>query len=275
MNTLGTASVPRSSGTHRHPTDGLSLRRWLWLGLIPLAWTPLQGQIVIESHPFNTAPLPLMPIDPSAAGVYDTRVITSAITSITDVNVTLQLVNPLAGGAYNGDYFVSLSHDSGFSVLLNRVGVRTGMTPPEQLGYADNGFNVTLDDQATILYDIHAYRLQLGGGDSHNTPVDVNFVAPLTGTWRPDGRNPVSGPPVIETPRTALLDQFNGLAGGGTWSLFVADLNAGGTANLVAWGLEISGTTSPVPEPTSTQVIAGVVLLLVAGGYRLSQRPRG
>jgi hypothetical protein len=224
--------------------------------LVPVAL----GQVVLnEHHEFNSGSLPLTPPDPSAAGVSHSRSVVSSIGFLTDVNVSFTLSNEFAGGAYNGDYFVSLTHETGFAVLLNRVGKRADSSPAEQFGYSDNGFRITLDDQASN-GDVHQYRLQLSPGGSHNTPVDVDFVQPLTGRWAPDGRNPGSSAVSLTTPRTAMLNSFNGLSGSGNWTLFVADLNAGGTAVLENWKLELSGT--PVPEPESLALAVGGLLVV-------------
>ena len=45
-------------------------------------------------------------------------------------------------GPFNGDIYCYLTHSSGHTVLLNRVGRRTS----SDLGYADGGFNLTFDD---------------------------------------------------------------------------------------------------------------------------------
>lgn len=217
--------------------------------------TAAGAAVILESYQFTDSPLPITPADGNAGGASDTRTITSSIASITDLNVTLSLVNPQQGGAYNGDYVVTLAHNSGFAVLLNRVGKLTS----DQPGYPDNGFDVTFDDQASN-GDIHVYRLQLPPGFSHTTPVDPLFNNPLTGTWAPDGRNPADGD-TENVSRTALLDSFNGLPASGSWTLFVADLASGGPATLTQWGLEITGVA--VPEPASVGVVAGLALLAV------------
>lgn len=236
-------------------------------GLAGACGLSLAGQnLITEEHAFSSAPLPLIPADPSPIGVSDTRTLASSIAALTDVNVALRLVNPSAGGAFNGDYFVSLSHASGYTVLLNRVGVAAGASLADQFGYADNGFAITLDDQADA--DVHQYRLHLEGGSLGAGPVDLNFIRPLTGTWQPDGRNASSGVVRSDTPRTALLETFVGLPARGTWTLFVADLNAGGTAILEQWSLQLTGTPVAVEPPLSPPKWVGVESL-PTGGHRL------
>lgn len=227
------------------------------LGLVGACGLALAGaSLTTEEHAFSSAPLPLFPPDPSPIGVSDTRTVTSSIATLTDVNVSLRLINPSAGGAFNGDYFVSLSHASGYTVLLNRVGVAAGTALADAFGYADNGFAITLDDQAAA--DVHQYRLHLAGGSLGAGPVDVNFVQPLTGTWQPDGRNSESGVVRNDTPRTARLEAFVGLPARGAWTLFVADLNAGGTATLEQWSLLLTGTPHVEEPPPSPPKWVGV-----------------
>jgi hypothetical protein len=245
-----------------------------WLGLAPFG----ASGAVLESYSFSGAPLPQIAGDGTAVPVTDSRVITSGIGSLTDVNVSLTLEGVGGAPAFNGDFFVSLTHEESgaFAVLLNRVGRRTpasGIDFSAPFGYAENGVSIILDDQASN-GDVHVYRMTLYG--SHATPLDVSFEQPLTGIWAPDGRIPsLGGGVVIETPRTALLDSFNGLEGSGTWTLSVADLNGGGAGALKSWGLELTGnpgTGGPViPEPAPTAVAAGLGALVFAG-WRLWNR---
>ena len=116
----------------------------------------------------------------------------TAINFITDVDVSLHIVgtpdaNPFA---FNGDLYVYLVHDSGFAVLLNRVGAMLGVP----FGYDDNGVMIVLDDAAAN-GDVHLYR----------NVVTPALGAPITGAWRPDGR--ATDPNVVlnTDPRTALL----------------------------------------------------------------------
>ncbi|HTG44993.1 MAG TPA: hypothetical protein VK633_10725, partial [Verrucomicrobiae bacterium] len=124
--------------------------------------------------------------DGNATGVFDSRTITSAITGIESITVTLNIT-----GDYNGDLYLYLRHDSGFSVLLNRPGRDTG----NLFGYADRGFNITLRDDAAN--DLHNYR---------------NFSNPaggsLAGSWKPDGRKTDPSTVLAGGAATALLSSF-------------------------------------------------------------------
>ena len=143
--------------------------------------------------------------------------------TVTDISVELGF-----SGGWNGDLYVYLSHDTGFSVLLNRAG-RTAANPD---GAASSGMNITLSDGAAT--DVHTGLPSSG--------VDV------TGTFQPDGRetDPLS---VVDTdPRTALLNSFIGLQASGDWTLFVADQAAGATSTLESWTLNLT-VQSPIPEP--------------------------
>jgi hypothetical protein len=177
--------------------------------------------------------------------------------TVTDLNVTLQVSGTGAGG-FNGDLYVTLQHDTGYAVLLNRVGARTGAT----YGYSDSGLNVTFDDSAPG--DIHLYRLHLSG--NHTTPLG----GPLSGSWQSDGRTSDPSAVLATDPQTANLASFDGLPVNGTWTLFVTDLSAGATHQLDSWGLDITA----VPEPASYSLLAGAALLAVALARRTLSRRR-
>jgi subtilisin-like proprotein convertase family protein len=212
----------------------------------------LSAQIVTpETFSFNNVNQNVP--DANEAGISDSRTIDSAIDSIGDLNVTLNLAGR-GGGAFNGDLYVTLTHNSGYSVLLNRPGRRSGST----VGYGDNGLDVTFDDAAAN-GDIHTYRLTLNG--SNTTPLNT---PPLTGIWSPDGRG-IDPDLVLNTdPRDQLLGSFSGLNADGVWTLFVADLETGGAARLVSWGLAIT----PVPEPGQYAAIAALGLFGFAAWSR-------
>jgi subtilisin-like proprotein convertase family protein len=190
--------------------------------------TPLRAQ-VYTFNPNLTIP------DGNATGISDVQTVTGAGTSITDITVNLSIA-----GEWNGDLYVYLRHGTGFSVLLNQVGV----TVSDSFGYSDRGFNITLRDSAAN--DVHFYR------DHGGTPAPGQ---PVTGEWQPDARfsDPLGG-------RTTFLDSFEGVDPNGEWTLFAADLSTGSTHQLQSWGMQLT----VVPEPRQTAAFAAAVLLAFA-----------
>lgn len=181
---------------------------------------------------------------------------------VTHVELTLNIVSRDGGPMFNGDIFATLTHGTGYSVLLNRAGRREGF----ESGYGDNGFVIRLSDTGAA--DVHTYRLTLNG--SHFVPIsNLTPGTPLTGTWQPDGRTADPGVVGVDSPRTAGLSEFNGLNPNGLWTLFVADLGTGGTARLEGWSLELSS----VPEPVHGALAIGALLLL-GGAVRRYNSPR-
>lgn len=178
--------------------------------------------------------------DGSITGWSDTRQIEdwgSGFT-ITDVTVSLHI-----SGGFNGDLYGYLAHDTGFAVLLNRV----GRTDSEPFGYGDAGFNITLNDSAAG-GDIHLY-----GGNGGNL---------LTGAFQPDGRNVDPAVVTDASPRTATLATLQGMNPLGQWTIFLADLSGGGESTVESWSLEIVA----VPEPGTVALglmasVAGFVLM--------------
>ena len=226
----------------------------LSLSVVPFS----AGAAVIETYSFTGGSLPLTPADGNGSPSSDTRTLSgSSIVSLTDVNVRVTLTNPVQGGAYNGDYYLSIQHGSGFSVLLNRVGRAT--SSPE--GYGDNGFNVTFDDEAAT-GDVHNYRTALGG------PVDLAYTLPLTGTWAPDGRGSSPSTVLDTDARGLLLDVFHGTQANGGWTLQVIDFNSGGMASLTGWELVLTGDGAAIPEPAATAVFTALVLGAMAVARR-------
>ncbi|MDB6037206.1 MAG: peptidase and in kexin sedolisin [Verrucomicrobiales bacterium] len=196
----------------------------------------LQAQVT-ENYSFS--PNLAIP-DGNATGVKDVQTISSSIASIADITVSLNIT-----GDFNGDLAVYLRHDSGFTVLLNRVGV-TGVN---SFGYDDHGFDVTFRNDAA--HDIHSYR------DFSTTTAGAQVV----GLWQPDARD---GSPVTGS-RTATLISFQGINPNGDWTLFAADLqNGGSTSQVASWGMQITA----VPEPQSIALVAGAGLL----GFALWRR---
>jgi subtilisin-like proprotein convertase family protein len=164
--------------------------------------------------------------------------------AINSVTVGLDL-----SGGYNGDLYAYLSGpNGGFAILLNRMGVSNNASA---FGYSDSGFNVTFSDAAAN--SIQYYR---------------NYTNPaggmVLGTWQPEGVNisPATNDPTafLTAGQTAMLSSFDGTDANGTWTLFLADLSAGGQSTVVGWSLDIITT---VPEP-QTWVLGALGLALLA-----------
>jgi len=138
-------------------------------------------------------------------------------------------------GTFNGDLYCYVTHGSGYSVLLNRVGRRAA----DPFGYDDPGLEVTFDDAAGS--DVHVYRLPLTG--DHNIGLGTN----VSGMWGVDGRTNRPNQVLDTDGREAMLDGFTGLDPNGEWTIFVADLAGGDVHVLENWGLELMG-----PEAAGT-----------------------
>ena len=223
------------------------------LGLFPVLASALTAHAQnFETYTFTTfGGQPSLAIaDGTASGVSDLRRLSSSITSIGSLTVSLNI-----SGEFNGDLYAYLRHDSGFSILLNRPG-RTADSPS---GYGDSGLNITLSDFATR--DIHSYRAVV-------TPA---AGSPLTGTWQPDGRNVDPSMVLDSTARTATLSSFTGLSASGDWTLFLADMQSGGTSALESWALEVFAV--PVPEPYQYGLVVGAGLMGFVVWRRLARSP--
>jgi subtilisin-like proprotein convertase family protein len=183
--------------------------------------------------------------------------VSSSVTGIADLNVELTI-----SGGLNGDLYVTLSHDSGFSVLLNRVG-RSSSSGVSSFGYGDPGFDHVLFSDEAANGDVHVYRMTLNGNES--TPLS----GPLTGTWAPDARATQPDVALTSDPRTAPLAGFNGSDPNGTWTLTLSDWAGPDveTSTLTNWKLEVT----PVPEPAAYGVVAGLSLI----GFAWIRRFRG
>lgn len=178
--------------------------------------------------------------DNDATGTTHTTSVTgSAVTNIATVKIRINVT-----GTWNGDTCITVSHGGQTVVLVNRPGRRTGgASGSSTTGYSDDGFDVTLDDAATD-GDIHAYRLVVTG--SHTTAMAAN--TPVTGDWAPDGRDVSPVSVILEDPRTALLDVFNGDSANGDWTLEIADRAASNGHALYKWSLLVTDTNSVETE---------------------------
>ncbi len=201
--------------------------------------------------------------DNDPKGVVDERTLTSAVQSLSGLQVTLQIA-----GGYNGDLVVCLTRGSQTVVLVNRPGRTSGI----EYGYFDSGLDVTFADDAA-------------SGDIHNYHAVVNPAgASLTGTWQPDGRDLLA--PSIgagfaptgamdTTPRIGSLADFNGMNPNGVWFLYVADLSAVGTPTIINWGLTVSGDPVSVPDRSRTLVLFALALgAMLLGRRQVSFRHR-
>jgi len=211
--------------------------------LLALAWSARADIVETYSSGFQNGGI--IP-DNNLSGWADTRTVTGSGGSISDLSVTLSL-----SGGWNGDLYAYLVHDTGFTVLLNRVGRSTGKTS----GYGDSGMNVVFNATGAN-GDIHLYG---GSGvPSGNYMPDGRAISPLATVGTFDAASP-----------TALLGSFTGLNPNGSWTLFVADVNSGEQSTVTGWGLDIG--VASVPEPGS--MLEGALAALFLGGaiglYRL------
>ncbi|MEY2408619.1 MAG: hypothetical protein QOF48_1289 [Verrucomicrobiota bacterium] len=237
--TRGDAAVLRKKNPQNKNKNSMhKFNAILLLGLLAATATPrLQGQIV-ETHTFTTNRV--VP-DGNASGLQDVRSVTSAIRQISLLKVRLKIT-----GEFNGDLYGYVRHSSGFSILLNRP----GKTASNAAGYDDSGLDITLAASGAA-GDLHTYR----------SVVSPASGAPLSGTWEPDARTADPAVVVDTSPRSALLASFNGLDAGGEWTLYLADLESGGTNMLTQWGLEITGASSPtIAWSTPAPVTYGAAL---------------
>lgn len=219
------------------------MRRLLFIWFLAFTIGTTEAALVADNWDsgFNSAGV--VP-DGNAGGWSDTRTVSTSYSAIESVNVTLNI-----SGGYNGDLYVYLSHGSGFSVLLNRVGRTSG----DAFGYGDAGFNITFSDLVGVTTDIHSY-----GGNSG---------AQVTGTFQADGRNVDPLTATDAASRDYGLNQFNNIDPNGSWTLFVADMSGGDQSTVVSWGLEIQA----VPEPANVAlgIFGGLAII---GRFFVSRR---
>lgn len=186
--------------------------------------------------------------DNSLTGLLLSQNITgSGITSISSLQVMIEI-----SGGWNGDLHAYLAHETGYAVLLNRIG-RTDLTPD---GSGSSGMSVIFADAGA-------------GGDIHTGTFTVGQQ--VSGIFAPDARSD-SPFTVTEntTNRTEFLSSFTGLAGDGLWELYVADLSTGFVSEIESWGITMTDDSiSAIPEPGSLVAVGG----LIAAGLSIRHRP--
>src|ERR1051326_4514026 len=96
----------------------------------------LAGAVAASAQTTTNFPVATAIPDGSTPGLASFKAVSTPITSITNLKVTLKI-----SGTYNGDLYCYLTHGSGFTVLLNRVGRRSGSS----FGYSDSGLDVTFE----------------------------------------------------------------------------------------------------------------------------------
>ncbi len=224
----------------REPQPPNIMRKLIALVLLVLlgAAAPLLQAQTTESFTFTTNRV--VP-DGDASGLADVRNISSTIGTITSVKVRLKVA-----GEFNGDLYGYLRHTNGITVLLNRPGKNAAGA----LGYDDSGFDVTFQTGASN-GDIHTYQNVM-------TP---STGSPLTGIWEPDGRDEDPDSVTNATPRNTSLTNFNNLAASGEWTLYLADMESGGTNMLTEWSLDITGIAYPTLTWTNpANIVYGTAL---------------
>src|ERR1035437_2001874 len=202
-----------------------------------LALTAHAGIIYSPGNPIN-ATIP----DGSPVGWSGTATAGGYASSISSISVSLNI-----SGGFNGDLYAYISYGGVLVPLLNRVGV-TATGGGNSFGYGDAGFNITLSSASAN--DVHFYQNyspSFSGGQ-------------LTGMWQPDGRaiDPQSSPSAFDLASRVSFGSHNGMNPNGTWTLFIADMSAGGQSQLVSWELDI--TAVPEPVNVALSIFAGVFL---------------
>jgi len=175
------------------------------------------------------------PVGVSFTGTYDGAASGATVGSLTvDLSIS---------GGYNGNLYSYLMAPNGtMVVLLNQPGV-TGGNP---FGYAGSGLNITLTDATTL-------------GGNPVTGIQTTTETPgqlFSGTYNAAG----------------TLGTFNNSSANGEWTLFFADMTAGGgQSQLTGWSLNIM----PVPEPANLALIifgVGFVGFGIIRYFRISRK---
>lgn len=202
-----------------------------------LAWCHAAAAVVIYDYSGSSTAIP----DNNANGVAFGFSYSGPSTAIGSMTVTLNI-----SGGWNGDLYVYVSHGSGFSVLMNRIGRASGN--PD--GSASSGLNSVTFSDVGINGDVHAAIVAAGTA--------------LSGTWVPDARTADPGSVLDTSTRSAYLSSFNGLDPNGSWTLFIADVSGGFVSTLNDFSVDVT----PVPEPIARALTVFGLLLAVSRTIR-------
>jgi subtilisin-like proprotein convertase family protein len=202
------------------------MKKTLLLGIMLAAALPAPAIIYSTNWTVNAA----IPDNNYSGWVSSQQVNTMPAGTLAGVAVNLQL-----SSGWTGDLYAYLVNDTGFAVLLDRVG-----TPSPAFGYGAGSLNVTLAEGSSwngnsIVGNIH------GAG------------ANASGYFNPDNDN--AG--IATTGASGTLGSFVGTSQNGTWTLFVADLSGGGVTTVTSWGLQMDIVAVPEVEAWIAAALAG------------------
>jgi subtilisin-like proprotein convertase family protein len=201
--------------------------------LVALAVVPSQAVIYSTNWTVNAA----IPDNNLSGWANSQTVNTMPAGTLQGVAVTLTL-----NSGWTGDLFAYLVNDTGYAVLLDRVG-----TPGLTYGYGAGNLQIRLADDGFGTHDGFA-----GGGSFANVHGYGGGNSSLT-TWNPDNDN--AG--LMLSGASGSLGSFTGGAANSTWSLYVADLSSGGVTTVQSWGLQMDIVAVPEVEAWIAAALAG------------------
>ncbi len=219
-----------------------SCRPFLPVALFALLVTPTAGRAQVTF----TNPTPIVIPTQGSANPYPSAITVAGYTgTVTGITVTLTGYTH----TFTDDVAALVVGPTGArAVLFNGAGVAGGS------GNAATNFTLTFSDTAAA-----------------PLPDNAAFTA---GTYRP-GQNEFPGDslpaPAPAGPYATTFAGFTGTDPSGTYSLYVADFNAGDGGSIASWSVTIEGI-APVPEPGA--VLGAAALGLAAAGWarRLAAR---
>jgi len=207
-----------------------------YFGILMLLLVALTSRADLTNETVSVTNNTVIP-DANPVGITSSLNVSGLSGSTTNITVNLDIT-----GGFSGDLYAYLISPTGtMVVLVNRTGEGSG----NYYGYADAGFNVTFDSSSAN--NIHNYQ---------SGSYTLNGSGQLTGTWATDSRaiDPLSSPSAFDVAPTGnTLVNYDGSNPNGVWTLFIADLSAGGQSTLVSWGLSVV----TVPEPQTWTIFGG------------------